>query len=92
MNRQQRRQAERKLSKGLFPFPDLTPWFREYLKKPDNAGLYLQIRDDGLLNTNLTGESVEIDVIELREILDEIKEQEELEHYEDIEGKEAVSL
>ena len=51
MNRQQRRQAERRLEKGYFPFPELEDWLRGYLKR--HSETIMRSNFDNTIFTNL---------------------------------------
>ena len=53
LNRQNRRQAERRIKKGRFPFPEFSRWFVNYLHQ--NPG-YFAFYEKEEVRCNLTGE------------------------------------
>ena len=71
MTRQQQRQAVRLLFKGRFPFPEMTDWFRNYVK--DKPNTFAQIQEDSTIITNLSGEVQHLDVIEFRDLLNTLQ-------------------
>ena len=74
MNRQARRQAQRLLSKGRFPFPELAEWLRSYAARHPET--YCQILDEGVRTNLFSKETQEMDVVEFRTSLEALRESE----------------
>lgn len=70
MTRQQRRNAERRLSNLDFPFPEFQAWLRGYLRKHPEC--YAQARGKHI-TTNLSGATEELNVSEFRVLLERLK-------------------
>ena len=72
MNRQARRQAQRLLGKGRFPFPELEEWLRSYAARHPET--YCQILDEGVRTNLFSKETQEMDVVEFRTSLEELRD------------------
>lgn len=73
LTRQQKRNAERRLKKDRFPFPDQHLKLHRYLKENPEYVAQSDI-DTGLISTNLPdGEFKNVDVVEFHEILQNLE-------------------
>ena len=70
MNRQRRRDAERRIAKGRFPFPEFLRWARSYFARYPETFIAC---DPGDLRSNITGEVKTYTVEELYQTLLDVK-------------------
>ena len=71
MTRQQRRQAERRLRKFDFPFPEHQGWLRVHLHT--HPEVFVQARGKQV-TTNLSGATEDLDVVAFHDLLVKLKE------------------
>lgn len=71
LTRQQRRQAERRLRKFVFPFPEHQGWLRNHLHKHPEG--FVQVRGNHI-TTNLSGATEDLDVVAFHALLVELSE------------------
>ena len=71
MTRQQRRNAERRLQKFDFPFPEHQGWLRKHLRTHPEC--FVQARGKHV-TTNLFGATEDLDVVAFHVLLVELKE------------------
>ena len=76
MNRQQRRQAQRLLNKGRFPFPELQEWLRSYVARHPET--YCQIQEEGVRTNLFSTETQEMGVEQFKTSLEALLESDQV--------------
>lgn len=86
MTRQQRRNAERRIKKGQFPFPEFGKWIGNYAARHPEVFLFCKPGD---IESNLSGEKRQYTLEELYTFLLDFKAKDEQEQYDLFFGNEA---